>query len=708
PTVRTAVEVLRLEPLAEAETLDVARRWSETRGTDGPIADERMLTEAWQLSQQFQSSMAAPGNLLDLLERTRVRLAAEGRDASLGTEDMVETLTATTGLPAAIVDERATLDLDQLQAFFEGRVMGQPEAVDVLVRRIAMIKAGVTDPTRPLGVFLFAGPTGTGKTEIAKALAAYLFGSTDRLIRLDMSEFQVPESLGPILGEPGQPGEGALVDRIRQQPFSVVLLDEFEKAHPQVWDLFLQTFDDGRLTDRQGRTADFRHAIVALTTNLGANTPTGAGFGFSKSAASFDPKAVLTAIHKAFRRELINRLDRVVVFRPLDRATMRAILQKELEDAFERRGLRQRAWAVEWEDSAIEFLLEQGFTVDLGARPLKRAIEHHLLAPLAMTIVEHRFPEGDQFLFVRADDDGLSVEFVDPDADDGDVEVWDSQAPPAELEPGGIALQPRGTAGEVACLRSRYERLQSEAQSEEWQAAKQAALASMAEDGFWSTTERYEVLRGYEYRDRIEVALSTAGRMLRRLGRGSRHPRALVARLAQQIYLVDHACTDVREGRKSDCFLLVEQAEQTGTEPGDRQRFFQRLRDMYTSWGRQRRMQTEVLADDPERFVMAVTGFGAWTILAPEHGLHVEESPREKGRRFNRATVRVRVAARPDEPAAPGSLQAQALKTLDRPGKLEVVRRYRHAPSPLVRDSVRGWRTGRVDQVLGGNFDLVG
>ena len=295
--------------------------------------------------------------------------------------------------------------------------MGQPEAVSCLVDRVAMLKAGLTDPNRPIGVFLFAGPTGTGKTEVAKMLAEFLFGSQERMIRLDMSELQDFASIARVIGDTGETRDvDSLANRIRKQPFSVILLDEFEKAHPRIWDLFLQVFDDGRLTDAHGNAADFRHSIIILTSNLGATEHQGTSLGFTVAGAPFGEAQILRMISATFRPEFVNRLDRVVVFRPLSRAVMRDILKKELKSVLQRRGFRNREWAVEWEESAVEFLLDKGFTRDMGARPLRRAIEQYLLAPIAMSIVEHRFPQGDQFLFVRSDGSGIQVEFVDPDA----------------------------------------------------------------------------------------------------------------------------------------------------------------------------------------------------------------------------------------------------------------------------------------------------
>ena len=205
--------------------------------------------------------------------------------------------------------DQQQLDIDSVKQSFRHKVIGQDAAVDCLVERIAMLKAGLTDPDRPVGVFLFAGPTGTGKTEIAKTLAELLFGSPEQMIRLDMSEYQDPDSVWRLLGRNNDKvSTGSLVSRIREEPFSVVLLDEFEKAHQKVWDVFLQVFDDGRLSDTQGEAADFRHAIIILTSNLGATINSEAGVGFTSTKGSFSPDDVMRTENKTFRREFANRL----------------------------------------------------------------------------------------------------------------------------------------------------------------------------------------------------------------------------------------------------------------------------------------------------------------------------------------------------------------------------------------------------------------
>ena len=379
--------------------------------------DDATIGDAYDLAQHYIAGVAAPGRLLRLLKAAHDRATVEGRD-SIRSPDVLETLSEATGLPLHVVDPLAPLDLDEVRRFFSERVLGQAEAVDCLVDRIALVKAGLTDPTRPLGVFLFVGPTGTGKTEIAKTLAEFLFGSADRLVRLDMSEFQTERSFERLLGDTGSQEEAAtLISSVRAKPFSVVLLDEFEKAHRNVWQLFLQLFDDGRLTDRHGRTADFRQCVVVLTSNLGSAVERGGRVGFVPDGGPrFRPAAVERALQDVFAPEFLNRIDRIVVFRPFERGQMRALLERELALVLERRGFRTRPWAVEWDEAALELLAEKGFSPELGARPLKRAVERYLLAPLATTIVSQGVPEGDQFLFITARDGEIEVTFVDPDA----------------------------------------------------------------------------------------------------------------------------------------------------------------------------------------------------------------------------------------------------------------------------------------------------
>ncbi len=728
PRLRSTMDACHISSLSDSETLSIAIEWAKRRKTEenAEILHESTIAEAQNIVKQCLAEKGAPGSILDVLKATHKRIASEEQvRRAISVSDVLTTLSQITGLPQAILDDRHDLDIEILRGRFKERIIGQSEAVNAIVNRIAMVKAGLNDPSRPLGVFLFVGPTGTGKTEIAKTLARFLFGSEERMIRLDMSEFQTADAMDRILGVSGERTGNSLVDLVRKQPFSVVLLDEFEKAHPKIWDLFLQLFDDGRLTDRSGNLGDFRHSIVILTSNLGARISSGTNIGFTLGDVSFSRSAVEREVKGTFRPEFINRIDQVVIFHPLSRDVMRQILRRELEEVLDRRGFRKRSWAVEWDESAVDFLLQQGFTPDLGARPLRRAIERYLLSPLSITIVQHEFPEGDQFLFITSDGKEIKAEFVDPDepaervpAPDEQEELTPDQAE-QEIRLKTLALDARGLPEELSFLKGELKRLEEITGKEEWRSLKQESLAQTSVPGFWDIPERFEILSNIEVMDRIESGQRAADSLIQRLSGGTKRTHMeyrpeLLRRLAEQLYLLDTACSDFLGNRSHDAFVLMETQHNPHASRELLMDFFQRINRMYLDWAGKRRMryqQLQMKVDNSDycRSVLAVSGFGAFTILEPENGLHVLEMPKDQ-RAFQRGNVRVRVVPQPKEFARDGdSLLKQAEATLlaVEEGTPQIVRRYRMEPSPLVRDSVRNWRTGRIERVFAGDFDLI-
>lgn len=715
PALRGTFEVARLEPMDVSETQTLAHAVAEQIHATNDIAIESAAVDAAIASaRQYLTASSLPGSALDLLKLS-VRRAAKGKGAAIGEDDIIETLAQQTGLPVTILDSHQRVDLGSVRHYFASRVMGQDEAVSAIVDRIAMLKAGLNDPGKPIGVFLFAGPTGTGKTELAKTLAEFLFGTADRMIRLDMSEFQTAESTSKILGagDTANPTD-SLITQVRKQPFSVVLLDEFEKAHANVWDLFLQVFDDGRLTDQLGQVADFRHCIIILTSNLGATTHRSSRLGFQPAADAYTSDQVLRTIGQTFRPEFQNRLDKVIVFQPLSRELMGSILKKELARVLDRRGFKDREWAVEWEASAIDFLLEKGFSPEMGARPLKRAIDQYLIAPLAATIVEQRFPEGDQFVFVRSDGRAIKTEFVDPDADDSPVATADFSGDGELPSLGEMILGPKGTAPEIMALDAELARLDSVVSAPDWEVRKIALSTPMLEPAFWSDPGRYVILSRLALVDRVRNALETAHALQTRLEKGAeragKSSRELISRLAQQLHLVGEGVRDVEEGASVEVVVAIDPAFDRPGEASASIAWCRRLADMYRAWANKRRMQISevpnVSADAANLPAILISGFGAERTLLREAGLHVLDPDDERA--GVRATARIRVAPAPLEELPKHQLARALQAALSGAGSsTAVVRRYREGDSPMVRDLSNGWRSSDLDGVLGGDFDLA-
>ena len=274
------------------------------------------------------------------------------------------------------------------------RVVGQDEAVTVVANAIRRSRAGLSDPRRPIGSFLFLGPTGVGKTELTKALANFLFDTDDAMVRIDMSEFMEKHSVARLIGAPpgyvGYEEGGYLTEAVRRRPYSVILMDEVEKAHPDVFNVLLQVLDDGRLTDGQGRTVDFRNTVIVMTSNLGSQMiQEMAGEEHYEAMKS----AVMEIIGQHFRPEFLNRIDDVVVFHPLGRDHIRKIVDIQLGYLHDR--LAERDMRIHLSDAARERLADAGFDPVYGARPLKRAIQQQVENPLAQQILQGRFKPGD-------------------------------------------------------------------------------------------------------------------------------------------------------------------------------------------------------------------------------------------------------------------------------------------------------------------------
>jgi ATP-dependent Clp protease ATP-binding subunit ClpC len=365
------------------------------RDKDQAVADER-YEQATQLRDrivELQQRIADAGGDGEV---------DEGQHLEVTTEAIAEVVSRQTGIPVSSLTEEEKDRLLGLEGHLHQRVVGQDEAVRVVSDAVLRSRAGLASPDRPIGSFLFLGPTGVGKTELARALAEALFGSEERMVRLDMSEYQERHTVSRLVGAPpgyvGHEEAGQLTEVVRRHPYSLLLLDEVEKAHPDVFNILLQVLDDGRLTDSQGRTVDFTNTVIVMTSNLGSEAiaRSGTGIGFGAGDAQADEEArrerILRPLREHFRPEFLNRIDEIVVFHQLTHDQLERITNLLLDKT---RGLlRAQGVSVDFTDSAVDWLSERGYQPEYGARPLRRTIQKEVDNQLSRLLLDGRIGEG--------------------------------------------------------------------------------------------------------------------------------------------------------------------------------------------------------------------------------------------------------------------------------------------------------------------------
>ncbi len=368
-------------------------------------------------------------NLIEELEKEQREWEKECEKIihDVNESDVATVVAMITGIPVNKIAQSEGQKLLKMKEELAVNVIGQDEAILKLSKAIQRTRAGLKDPFRPIGSFIFLGPTGVGKTELAKVMSKYLFDSTDALIRIDMSEYMEKFSVSRLVGAPpgyvGYEEGGILTEKVRRKPYSVVLLDEIEKAHPDVFNLLLQVLDDGILTDSLGRKVDFRNTIVIMTSNIGARDikNLGRGIGFSNSEATFDyakmKATIQDALNKVFNPEFLNRVDDVIVFKPLEKSDIFKIIDNMAVELFSR--IENLGYKVEITKGAKEFLSDKGFDQKFGARPLKRAIQKYVEDPLAEEILGSSRVEGSVIrIKMNQSRDGLSFDWKVPEKDD--------------------------------------------------------------------------------------------------------------------------------------------------------------------------------------------------------------------------------------------------------------------------------------------------
>ena len=649
---RKLFNVLQVRSQSDADVKAVIEEVVASRGRESKQNSEPSLTwqpEALTAVRQFGAlyfpGIAKPGGAIQLVDHliTAKRSESVGKGRRPGTlpvarVDVVKSLHSFTGLPIHLIDDSQALKLAKVREFFESRVIGQDAALTAVVDLITLIKAGLTDPSKPLGTMMFVGPTGVGKTELAKALAEFIFGSSDRMIRLDMSEFKDYGSFEKLIGSQGahdtQGKSGSLLDRVREQPFSVILLDEIEKAHPNVFDLLLQLFDDGRLTDAVGRTTDFTQTIIIMTSNLGGAVSDGMPFGFA-SDSNGEPDLVEEAVKEFFRPELVNRIGSIVKFQPLSREHVRILAQRELGSVLLRGGITRRQLRVDVDRGVIDVLADAGFDRQYGARPLKRAVERLALLPIARRLAESNSDNRPALLRLVPIGNRIELKIV-----------HDRQARKSETLVEGVTLRDKVTAkkkklsrkqiqAEMAEVQALVADLEEECEERELRQQRARLVEASATPNFWDNPPQAREILADLYRS--ERLIEGVSRLRRRADdvthqleaalKGSDERRLTTAtrrirELGQHAQLVQYSLRCGDRFDRCDAFVAMTAVGEPSED------IVGRLADMFSGWARRKGFEVkiaheELISDKVTReVVLLIEGVAVYGLLCAEDGLH--------------------------------------------------------------------------------------
>jgi ATP-dependent Clp protease ATP-binding subunit ClpC len=622
--------------------------------------------EALELASRFQVNELLPGSALDLLKDV-LSTVGPGNNAALTREVVRQRFISRSGLPEFLVTDDAPYDETAARAFLTQRVYGQEPAVEAILRMVALVRARLNNPLRPMGVFLFIGPTGVGKTELVKALAQYLFGGPERIVRFNMADYSEPWSVFLLFGHPNGETEairqGQLTSRLAGQPFAVLLLDEFEKANSMVNQRFLQLFDEGILVNGQGEEVNLRNTIIVLTSNLGAElvSPT---IGFRvKDPVEEAEHTVMRQSEQYFRPEFINRLDAVCFFKPLARHVIRQIAQREVMDVIGREGIVRHKFRISVDDPVIDLMVERGYDLRYGARYLKRQIERGITYPLARQIARKRLAPGAAVrLMVRNGEIYVGV-------------LEESEPEPAAAEQAAESratgdLSPKELRAALDACKARIEHMVAQHRVGEMKQRVAAMMDRIGEPEFWQqpqeATAQMEALNALSQRvDQVEnlqrlleQCREAAGRVAPSRGRASANAGALADanrlyhELAREVPLAELVLCLRAPEDQAPAFVTVRHVGDHGSAVSLSSDWVRDLALMYAEWAKHRNFQVmllnEVTADGClTEVTLSIAGFGAYALLKGETGSHrLVRGPASTASK--RADPRVMVWARVD------------------------------------------------------------
>jgi ATP-dependent Clp protease ATP-binding subunit ClpC len=679
PAARNLFAPIKVGSMAREEALTVIRRAAE----DLEIVHEIAITtdaceEAIELATRFLVNESLPGSALDILKDALTTTdAGEGGAKMLTRDGLRSRFIRSTGLPEFLINDDAPYDEEAARRFLTQRVFGQEVAVEAVLRMIALVRARLNNPQRPMGVFLFLGPTGVGKTELVKALAHFLFGDPGRIVRFNMADFNNEwTSVDRMFGDPHADTEparlGALTMRMAQQTFAVLLLDEFEKAIPDMYQRFLQLFDEGILINGQGEELNLRNTVIVLTSNLGAqllNPP----IGFRvKDPVEEVEHAVMRESEAYFRPEFINRLDAVCFFKPLSRNVIRQIAQREVADVLAREGIVRRGLRVSVDDSVIDLLAERGYDLRFGARYLKRQIERSITYPLARQIARKRLPDGATIRLVARgaarQGNGEIAVWVVNEGDRGEeaTAAVDSQPP----LPHSQALSAKELRAKLDALGGRVERMFEQHRIAELKARVSDMIERIGQPDFWQhpqeATAQIEAMNLLAQRvdqaenvrrlftqcvealDRTTAARGKAG------ASALAETNRLYAELARELPLAETMLCLRTDEDQAGAFVTVRAIVAANEAPGLSAQWARDLAQMYAAWAQSRSFSVAwinevTVGEGVLEATVNIGGFGAYALLKGEAGTHrlVRQSPERNGERIS---IWARVEVLPDMP----------------------------------------------------------
>jgi ATP-dependent Clp protease ATP-binding subunit ClpC len=406
--------------------INAMTRPPDVKEIEKEIEDIRVEKEAAIKAQDFEKAAALRDNEKQTKEKldgilARWREEREEKEVLVTADDMMHIVSKVTGVPLQRMEQKETQKLLAMEAELKQRVIGQDEAVTAISKALRRSRADLKDPKRPIGSFVFLGPTGVGKTFLARTLAEFMFGDSDALIQIDMSEYMEKFTASRLIGSPpgyvGYEEGGQLSEAVRRRPYSVVLFDEIEKAHPDVMHLLLQILEDGKVTDSLGRKIDFRNTVIIMTSNVGADLirrQTTMGFGAPKDTQDYDTMRdkILEETKRVFKPEFLNRLDEIIVFRTLSKPDLLKIVDLEVNKV--KRRLKLKEIEIVLDKPAHEFVINKGYDPTYGARPMRRAVERYLEDPLAEELLKGTVKAGDIVEVTVAGDDKLAFHVAEP------------------------------------------------------------------------------------------------------------------------------------------------------------------------------------------------------------------------------------------------------------------------------------------------------